>query len=256
MKVASCVRFSTVVEPLAIVRRQESVAALVKDEDLRTELNEHLRQVHDLERLSTRLSYRSANARDLKALARTLEIVPSIGQLLARCGASYLQDVCTRFDVPDELVTEIGEAIVDDPPLAIKEGGMIREGFHPELDEVREIASQGTRWIANFQREEVERTGIPSLKIGYNKVFGYYLEVTNTHLDKVPEDYIRKQTLKNCERFLTADLKEYETKVLNAKERVVTLEYDIFCNLRDSSTTHISKLQQIAAALAEVDGAP
>lgn len=236
-----------------ILQRQNSVADLVKDEAVRCELIELLRQVHDLERLSTRLSYRSANARDLVALARTLEIIPSIDQLLARCDASYLQDLRRRFDVPHNLVTEIGTVIVDDPPISIKEGGIIREGFEPELDEVREIASQGTRWIASFQHREIERTGIPSLKIGYNKVFGYYLEVTNTHLGKVPEHYIRKQTLKNCERFLTADLKEYETKVLNAKERAVSLEYDLFCNLRDQATSHIQQLQKIAGALAEVD---
>ncbi len=236
-----------------IVRRQDAVAEFAADADLRRTVIDLLRQVHDLERLCTRISYGSANARDLNALARTLQVVPQLRDTLAQREPQLFQTAVDQLVVPEGLAEEIERAIVDDPPLPIRDGGMIRDGYDDELDETREIATQGTRWIAQFQRREIERTGIPSLKIGYNKVFGYYIEVTNTHQDKVPEEYIRKQTLKNCERYLTADLKEYESKLLNAKERAVEIEYRLFCSLRDRTVEHISLFQQIAQVVAEID---
>ena len=237
----------------AVLERQEAVAEIVEDQELMESLQSLLREVHDLERISTRISYRSANARDLLALARTLEIVPRLREDLRERKASFLRDAAGRLEAPLDLATAISNAIVESPPLSVKEGGLVREGFDLELDQTREIAKQGTRWIARFQQEEIERTGITSLKVGFNKVFGYYIEVTNTHREKIPEHYLRKQTLKNCERFITADLKEYETKVLNAKERVMELEYQIFVRLRDQAAAHISALQDIAAAIARVD---
>ena len=236
-----------------IVRRQEVVAEFVTDDDLRSQTIDLLRHVHDLERLSARISYRSANGRDLVALKNSLTIVPKIRVLLEESPTRYVAEILSQLEVPSELVDQLEAALVDEPPLAVKEGGVIREGYSPELDETREIASEGTRWIARFQQREIKETGIPSLKVSYNKVFGYYIEVTNTHQDKVPEHYIRKQTLKNCERFLTAELKEYESKVLNAKDRAVELEYEIFCGIRDRAMEHIPTFQRIAAATAQLD---
>ncbi|MCH2373555.1 MAG: DNA mismatch repair protein MutS, partial [Planctomycetes bacterium] len=236
-----------------IVRRQEVVAEFVTDDDLRSQTIDLLRHVHDLERLSARISYRSANGRDLVALKNSLTIVPKIRVLLEKSPTRYVAEILSQLGVPSELVDQLEAALVDEPPLAVKEGGVIREGYSPELDETREIASEGTRWIARFQQREIKETGIPSLKVSYNKVFGYYIEVTNTHQDKIPEHYIRKQTLKNCERFLTAELKEYESKVLNAKDRAVELEYEIFCGIRDRAMEHIPTFQRIAAATAQLD---
>jgi DNA mismatch repair protein MutS len=236
-----------------IVRRQEAVAELLADREMRASLIGLLRQIHDLERLSARLGYRSANARDLAALRRTLEVIPEMRKVLESRKSGRLRRAADQLEIPHELVDHIARALVDDPPLAIKEGGIIRAGYDIELDETREIATQGTHWIAKFQHQEIERTEIPSLKIGFNKIFGYYLEVTNTHKDKIPEHYIRKQTLKNCERFVTAELKEYEAKVLGAREKAVELEHQIFSRLRDEATTHIPTLQQIARGIAETD---
>jgi DNA mismatch repair protein MutS len=240
-------------EVSAIIRRQEVVAEFLEGEDLRGRMIELLRQVHDLERLCTRLSYRSCNARDLLALLRTMEIVPAIQNTLSPCVSPLLCNAAEHMHVPDALREEIARAIADEPPLSVKDGGLIREGYDAQLDETRAIATQGTQWIARFQKDEVQRTGITSLKVSFNKVFGYYIEVTNTHREKIPENYIRKQTLKNCERFITPNLKEYEAKVLNAKERVAALEFEIFARLRDAAAEHISTFQATAKAVAEVD---
>ncbi|HVR73225.1 MAG TPA: DNA mismatch repair protein MutS [Planctomycetota bacterium] len=238
----------------AIRERQDAVAELVTRGELRESLAERLREVHDLERISTRLSYQSATPRDLAALRRTMDVIPGLRDALSTTGAAFLRAAGERMSVlPEDLRDRLAAAIVDSPPLAVREGGIIRPGFDPELDETREIATQGTLWIARFQEEEVRRTGIGSLKVGFNKVFGYYIEVTNTHREKIPEDYIRKQTLKNCERFVTAPLKEYEAKVLNARERVAGLEFEIFTRLRNESSSHIPAFQAAAQAVAEVD---
>lgn len=236
-----------------ILERQEAVAWLLDRAESREALLEDLRQVHDLERICTRLSYRSASARDLLALRRTMEVAPRIRELLERSSSTLLQGCAAGIRLPLELREEIAVAIVDAPPLSVREGGFVRSGYDSSLDETRDIASQGTRWIARFQEEEIQRTGIPSLKIGYNKVFGYYIEITNAHHDKVPPDYIRKQTLKNCERYLTAQLKEHETKVLHARENSMALEHEIFQRLRDRAVQSIPDFQSTAQALAELD---
>jgi DNA mismatch repair protein MutS len=236
-----------------IVRRQEAVAELVRDGELRAAIRGILQEVHDIERIGTRISYRSANARDLVALSRTLGIVPRLRELASSREPRFLREAAERLAVPPGLPEEIARALVDSPPLATREGGIVRDGYDAELDELREIASQGTRWIARFQQEESQRTGIPSLKIGYNRVFGYYLEVTNTHRERIPQHYIRKQTLKNCERFVTSELKEYESKVLKASERSMELEYEIFVRLRDEAARHLASLQATAEAISEVD---
>lgn len=246
-----------ILEPLTgveeIVQRQEGVAGLVDDQQVREQGIDLLKQVHDLERICTRISYGSANARDLVALAHTLEIVPRVQELLAPLDAAIISGISERMPALPELRVRLEEALRDEPPLQLREGGMIREGYSEELDELRVVSTEGSQWFARYQQKESDRTSIPNLKIGYNKVFGYYLEVTNSHKDNVPEDYIRKQTLKNCERYITPELKEYENKVLHARERAIDLEYKIFTSLRDEVANEIPLLQQAAEALAELD---
>ena len=246
-----------ILEPLTgveeIVQRQEGVAGLVDDQQVREQGIDLLKQVHDLERICTRISYGSANARDLVALAHTLEIVPRVQELLAPLDAAIIAGISERMPALPELRVRLEEALRDEPPLQLREGGMIREGYSEELDELRVVSTEGSQWFARYLQKESDRTSIPNLKIGYNKVFGYYLEVTNSHKDNVPEDYIRKQTLKNCERYITPELKEYENKVLHARERAIDLEYKIFTSLRDEVANEIPLLQQAAEALAELD---
>ena len=187
------------------------------------------------------------------ALAHTLEIVPRVQELLAPLDAAIIAGISARMPALPELRIRLEETLRDEPPLQLREGGMIREGYSEELDELRVVSTEGSQWFARYQQKEIDRTSIPNLKIGYNKVFGYYLEVTNSHKNNVPEEYIRKQTLKNCERYITPELKEYENKVLHARERAIDLEYKIFTSLRDEVANEIPPLQQAAEALAELD---
>jgi DNA mismatch repair protein MutS len=244
---------SPLTDVAAIVRRQDAVAEVAEEDGLRESLADLLGQAQDLERISTRISYRSANARDLVALRRTLELLPRLRERLRAASSLFLRDAGERMVEPEGLAAAIAGAIVDEPPLSIKEGGLIRKGHDAALDELREIATQGTRWIARFQEEEIRRTAIPSLKVGFNKVFGYYIEVTNTHREKIPAQYIRKQTLKGCERFVTAELKDYETKVLHARERAMEIEHEIFAGIREEAAGHIAAIQSAADAIAEAD---
>jgi len=237
----------------AIVLRQDAVAEIGADPDFAEKLTGLLGQAHDLERISTRISYRSANARDLVALKRTLDLLPQLRELLRAASSSLLHDCGDRMVEPPGLAAAIAAALVDEPPLSVKEGGLVRKGHDAALDELREIATQGTRWIARFQEEEARKTAIPSLKVGFNKVFGYYIEVTNTHREKIPDRYIRKQTLKGCERFVTAELKDYETKVLHAKDRAIEIEHEIFARIREEAAGHIATIQAAADAIAEAD---
>lgn len=246
-----------ILEPLSgveeIVQRQEGVAELVEHQDVREGVVGLLKQVHDLERICTRISYGSANARDLVALARSLEIIPQLQVLLGSLQAAILCDICKRMPPLPELRRGLQEALQEEPPLPLKEGGLIRKGYNEELDELRLVSTEGSQWFARYQQKEIHRTSIPNLKVGYNKIFGYYIEVTNSHKDNIPEEYIRKQTLKNCERYITPELKEYENKVLHARERAIDIEYRIFTTLREEAADQIPLLQQAAAALAELD---
>jgi DNA mismatch repair protein MutS len=237
----------------AIVERQSGVAELVEQKALRETLSDLLRRVHDVERICTRISYGSASPRDLVALARSLEVVPGVHAALAACRSPVLAATSRRLGELPELRDELTRALVPEPPLSPREGGLLRQGYNAELDELREVAREGSHWFARFQEKEVERSGIPSLKVGYNRIFGYYIEVTNPHRDKVPADYVRKQTLKNCERYINADLKDYESKVLNAREAAMDLEYKVFLSLRGAAEAEIAQLQENAAALAELD---
>jgi len=237
----------------AIVARQDCVEEFFDDRALRGELRGCLGEVYDIERLTTRAATGRANARDLLSLQRSLEPIPALKERLstARCGR--LRELGDGLDPVEEARALIGAAIAHEPPVSLREGGLIRDGFSSELDELRAIQRDGKRWIARFQAKEAARTNIPSLKVGYNKVFGYYIEVTHAHRDKVPPDYVRKQTLKNAERYITPDLKEHETRVLTAEERAREMEYDLFVDVRRQVAACTARLQETARRLAELD---
>jgi len=228
---------------------EELVAAPILCEDLRTPLEE----TYDLQRLTARIATGRANPRDLSFLAKTLSILPRLKAKLSARTSVLLQQMEQNLDLCSEVRAEIETTIVDEPPLNISEGGVVRAGFHAQLDEFRDLAKGGKEWIARYRAEEAERTGISNLKVGFNRVFGYYLEVTAAQADKVPEEYIRKQTLKNQERYITPELKIHEEKVLRAEEQANSLEQEIFQNLRDSVAKESTRLQNTAEVLARVD---
>jgi DNA mismatch repair protein MutS len=237
----------------AIVRRLDAVGELCSGRLLRRDLRAALREVYDIERLATRIYCGRANARDLVALGMSLTRLPELTGHLSDAGSEMLRQVRDRIDLLPEVEGLVASAIKQDPPVTITEGGIIRDGFHPELDQLRLTAREGRGWIAKFENEEAERSGIPSLKVGFNKVFGYYIEVTNTHRDKVPPHYVRKQTLKNAERYITPELKEKESAVLGAGERAKELEYEIFQQVRQEVGGYTERLQATADALAKLD---
>lgn len=236
-----------------ITQRLDAVEELVHEFTLRDELRKSLRQIHDLQRLTSRVATGRCSPRDLGSLAATLGQLPTLKARLAARSAPRLQTLENRIDLCPDVRTAIDDALIADPPAGIADGGVIRPGFHGPLDELRDLAKGGKQWMAAYQAQEIERTGIPSLKIGFNKVFGYYLEVTGTHLDKVPDDYIRKQTLKNQERFITPELKKYEEKVLRAEEQSKALEHELFGKLKEEVAAGTTRLLSTADALAEVD---
>ncbi|MDZ7377792.1 MAG: DNA mismatch repair protein MutS, partial [candidate division KSB1 bacterium] len=237
----------------AIERRLDAVEELVAHGDLRQKLRDLLRRVGDLERLMARVNTGRANARDLNALMRTLTLVPELRTTLAPLESAQLCHIRDGLEELRPLVEELKRALVDDPPLLLTEGGIIRAGYSKELDELRAIAFSGKDWIAKLQTRERERTGIPSLKVNYNKVFGYYIEVTKPHLSKVPPDYVRKQTTVGAERFITPELKEYEEKVLGAEEKIAVLEYELFDQLRKRTALQTEVVQLDARLIAELD---
>lgn len=233
--------------------RQTGVKELSENSPLRRELRDILGNIYDIERISTKISCGRANGRDLVSLKQSLSKLPALKEKVGFCMSDVLVSAEEQLDVLDEVRTLIGTAIVPDPPPTIKDGGLIREGYDAALDELKYISKNGKSWIANFQAEEIARTGINSLKVGYNKVFGYYIEVTNVNKDNIPQTYIRKQTLKNAERFITPELKEYETKVLTADERAMDLEYDLFIQIRERVSTFTARLQRTSEAIALLD---
>jgi len=241
------------VDVAAIQDRHAAVEELLADSFLRADLREALDGVYDLERLVTRAIMGTANARDLVTLRLSLERLPAIIDRMAALQAPLLAAMHDRLDPVDDVAALVDAALVDDPPVALRDGGLIRDGFHAELDELRTISREGKGWIARLEGDERQRTGIASLKVRYNKVFGYYIEVTRTHLDKVPEDYERKQTLANAERYITPTLKEYEAKVLGAEERLVSLEYEVFVGVRQQVAACGARIQETARQLARLD---
>ncbi|MDD3338221.1 MAG: DNA mismatch repair protein MutS [Lachnospiraceae bacterium] len=236
-----------------INERLDSITAMNSNEISREELREYLNPVYDLERLVSRISYCSANPRDLTALKSSLEMLPHIRNLLKDFDCSFLQDIYEHMDTLEDIYSLIASAIVEDPPLAMKEGGIIKEGFSPDVDNYRNAKSEGKTWLAQLEAEERDKTGIRSMKIKYNKVFGYYLEVTNTFKDKVPDYYTRKQTLANAERYITPRLKELEDIILGAEDKLYALEYQLFSQVRDQIGQEIGRIQQTAKDVALVD---
>lgn len=244
-----------------IQKRLEAVKELYENQKLRKELYEILGEIGDIERLISRIAIRAhlpgttgrANPRDMINLKESLKKIPKIKSLLVDAKSETLQKISKLLNPLENVVSLIETAIVDDPPATVSDGGVIRDGYNPELDELRYITRSSKELIANLQQKERERTGIPSLKIDYNSVFGYYIEVTKPHLDKVPPDYIRKQTLVNAERFITPELKEYEEKILTAEEKISALEAEIFNQLREKISEHTEAIQKNAQLLAMLD---
>ncbi|MBN1142416.1 MAG: DNA mismatch repair protein MutS [Deltaproteobacteria bacterium] len=236
-----------------IQRRQEAVQELFENSALRAEIRQILHGISDLERLNARISLGNANPRELLGLASSLERTAALPPLLGNCSATLLQSLGAAIDSLPNLRQRIVRCLSDQPPLGLKEGGIIRDGFNAALDELRSISRDGKGWISRLERQERERTGIPSLKIRFNRVFGYFIEVTKAHLHLVPDDFFRKQTLSNAERYITEALKGYEEKVLRADERIIQLEYDLFQQLRQEAGFHGPGIQGTAEALAEVD---
>ncbi len=236
-----------------ITRRHAAVEELFKNAILRSRLRELLSGVYDLERLMTRVIFRSAGPRDLKALSASAAGLPEIKSLLSGCEAGLLKELNENIDAMQDVRTIIDNAVIDQPPVNLKEGGVICDGFNAELDELRGIYNNARAYISSIEEKEKEATGIKNLKIGYNRVFGYYIEVTKSNIGLVPEDYIRKQTLTNCERYITQELKEIESKVLHAGERIVVLEQGIFDEVCTYIADRLSAVQATASALAMLD---
>ena len=241
------------VQKEAILDRQNAVEELNMSYISREELREYLNPVYDLERLIGRISYKSASPRDLIAFRNSLEMLPHIKQLLGEFNSRMLKEIWQDLDPLEDLCQLIGKAIVEDPPILTREGGIIKDGYHEEADKLRHAKTEGTTWPAQLEAKEREKTGIKNLKIKYNKVFGYYLEVTNSFKELVPDYFVRKQTLANAERYSTTELKELEEVILGAEDKLFSLEYDLFCQVRDAIADEVSRIQTTAKAIAKLD---
>ena len=236
-----------------INQRLDGVEELFRDLFLREEIKEILHSMYDFERIMSRVVYQNANARDLAALKNSVENLPLLKKILSRCKSPYLSTLHDRLDTLENIHALIAQSIVEDPPFSVREGGMIREGFNEELDTYTKAKENGTTWIHQLEEEEREKTGIKNLKVRYNKVFGYYIEVTKSNLELVPEGYIRKQTLANAERFITPELKELEELILGAEDKITTLEYDMFCEIRNAVAAEVERIQYCAYIVSVID---
>ncbi|NLA76761.1 MAG: DNA mismatch repair protein MutS, partial [Clostridiales bacterium] len=236
-----------------IINRQNAVAELCADSVLTGEEMRLLGEIYDLERIMTRILYESANAKELRALSFTIQRLGEIKSRLSGAKSRALCDIYNDIDLLEDVYSLISSSIVENPPFSVREGGMIAKGCNAELDELHSIVDDGKNFIAGIEESEQEKTGIKKLKIGYNRVFGYYIEVTNSFKEQVPETYIRKQTLSNCERYITSELKELESKVLGAQERIVKLEYELFCDVRRTVAAEIERVRRTAKAVARLD---
>lgn len=236
-----------------IIKRHDALEELNKNPMLRDEIREYLNPVYDLERLISRISYQSANPRDLMAFASSLEMLPYIKQILNEFETPLLRQLNEDMDALEDLCDLIKRAIVDEPPIAQKDGGIIREGFNENVDTFRRSRTDGKQWLADLEARERDKTGIKSLKVKFNRVFGYSLEITNTYRDQVPDYYVRKQTLTNAERYITQELKELEDMILGAEDKLYALEYELFCNVRDTAGAEVVRIQKTAKAVAALD---
>ena len=241
------------IEKAEIERRLDAVQELKEQAISREELREYMGPVYDLERLITRISYGTANPRDLTAFRTSLEMLPPIRLILQDMECSLLKEICEDLDPLEDLCSLITDAIREDPPIAMKEGNIIRDGYSEEVDNLRRAKSDGKDWLAKLENEEREKTGIKNLRIKYNKVFGYYLEVTNSYKDMVPDYYTRKQTLANAERYITPELKELEDMILGAEDKLYALEYEIYTEVRETVAAQVERIQKTARAVAALD---
>lgn len=236
-----------------IEARLNAVEELSSEMISREEIREYLSPIYDLERLISRISYKSANPRDLIAFQSSLSMLPYIKEIMGTFKSSLLQKINEQLDTLEDVCKLIEDAIMEEPPLAVKEGGIIKEGFREDVDKLRKAKTEGKTWLAELENKEKETTGIKNLRVKYNKVFGYYLEVTNSYKDLVPDTWIRKQTLTNAERYTTPELKELEDVILGAEEKLYALEYEIFCEIRDGIGAQIRRIQNTAKAIANID---
>lgn len=236
-----------------IIKRYDAIDELNQNMITREELREYLNPVYDLERLLSKISYKSANPRDMIALLSSLQMLPHILFLCQNFNSRFFTEISEELDPLEDLCALIAESINEEPPLALHDGGIIKEGYHEQVDQLRTAKSEGKTWLASLEAEEREKTGIKNLKVKFNRVFGYYLEVTNSYKNLVPDNWIRKQTLANSERYTTEKLKELEDIVLGAEEKLYNLEYQIFCEIRDHIFTQVDRIQQTAKAIAMVD---
>ncbi len=241
------------IKPAIIINRLDAVEQLCRQSVIREELSDQLSGVYDIERLMTRVMYKTATPRDIKSLSLTALKMPDIKMLLENFNCRLLRELNQNIHTLNEISGLIENAIKDEPSVNAKEGGVIKDGFNEELDRLRNIIKNGENIIKDIEQRERDRTEIKNLKISYNRVFGYYIEVTKSYYDKIPPEYIRKQTLANCERFITEELKKTENEILGANEKVLSLEYDIFCEVRDFVATQLVKVQETASAIAQLD---
>ena len=236
-----------------ILKRQEFISVLNKHEITREELREYLNPIYDLERLITRITYQTANPRDLIAFRNSLEMLPAIEMLLEDLSCDLIAEIRDEFDNLRDLYDLLCESIQEEPPISSRDGDIIKEGFHEEVDKLRAAKTEGKSWLAQLEASEKEKTGIKNLRIKYNKVFGYYLEVTNSFKDMVPDYFIRKQTLTNAERYITPELKELEDTILGSEDRLTSLEYELFKAVRDHLADNVARIQRTAKAVAKID---
>ncbi len=236
-----------------IEKRHEAIAELNESAITREELREYLNPIYDLERLIGRISYQTANPRDLTAFSTSLEMIPHIKTLMQDFRSPLLRSLYEELDELSDLQSMVARAIREDPPVSIRDGDIIRDGYHEDVDRYRKAKTEGKGWLAKLEAQEREKTGIKNLKIKYNKVFGYYLEVTNSYKDLVPDTYMRKQTLANAERYITPELKELEDTILGAEDKLTALEYALFCELREAIAGQVLRIQKTAKAIAGID---
>lgn len=241
------------IEKTEILKRQEFISVLNKHEITREELREYLNPIYDLERLITRITYQTANPRDLIAFRNSLEMLPAIAMLLGDLSCDLVDEIRDEFDDLRDLYTLLCDSIQEEPPISTRDGDIIKEGFNEEVDRLRAAKTEGKSWLAELEATEKEKTGIKNLRIKYNKVFGYYLEVTNSFKDMVPDYFIRKQTLTNAERFITPELKELEDTILGSEDRLTSLEYELFKAVRDHLAENVARIQRTAKAIAKID---
>ncbi|HHW70527.1 MAG TPA: DNA mismatch repair protein MutS [Clostridiales bacterium] len=239
--------------PEEINKRLEAIEELTQKFNLMEQLKDNLNLVYDLERLASKVCYGSVNARDLISLKESVKVLPNIKELLEECTSVLLKEIYENLDPLEDIYSLIAESIIDDPPITIKEGNIIKDNFNDQLDYYRKALNEGKSWIASLELKEKKTTGIKTLKVGFNKVFGYYIEVTKSYLDKVPEHYIRKQTLVNAERYITPELKKVEDDILAAEEKSIKLEYEIFAEIRENIAKQVERIQDSAQKIALLD---